>query len=91
MIPTGDDDDDGKTTIKEILHRHGIPPVPERGRTTWRAFLNHYRHQMLAYDFVTVETVLLRTLCVLSVIELGTRRVHVVGCKSNPASVWVNQ
>ncbi len=83
--------DVGKTTIKEILPRHGIPPVPERGRSSWRAFLKHYRHQMIACDFFTVETVLLRTLYVLFFIELGTRRVHVVGCTSNPDSAWVTQ
>ena len=79
------------TTIKEILRRHGIPPAPERGRSSWRAFLNHYRHQMLACDFFTVETVMLRTLYVLFFIELGTRRVHIVGCTSNPDSAWVTQ
>jgi hypothetical protein len=83
--------DVGKTTIKEILRRHGIPPAPERGRSSWRAFLNHYRHQMLACDFFTVETVLLRTLYVLFFIELGSRRIHVVGCTSNPDSAWVTQ
>ena len=62
----------GKTTIKEILRRHGIPPAPDRGRSSWRAFLNHYRHQMLACDFFTVETVILRTLYVLFFIGLGT-------------------
>jgi putative transposase len=83
--------DVGKTTIKEILRRHGIPPAPERGRSSWRAFLNHYRNQMLACDFFTVETVLLRTLYVLFFIELDTRRLHVVGCTSNPDSAWVTQ
>ncbi len=81
----------GKTTIKEVLRRHGIPPVPERGRSAWRAFLNHHRHQMLACDFFTMETVLLRTIYVLFFIELGRRRVHVVGCTSNPDSAWVTQ
>ena len=81
--------DVGKTTIKEILRRHGILPGPERGRSSWRAFLKHYRHQMIACDFFTVETVLLHTLYVLFFIELGTRRVHVVGCTSNPDSACV--
>lgn len=49
----------GKTTVKAILRRHEIPPAPERGRSSWRTFLNHYKDQMLACDFFTVETVLL--------------------------------
>ena len=27
------------TTVKNILDRHGIPPAPRRGRSTWRTFL----------------------------------------------------
>lgn len=46
---------------------------------------------MLACDFFTVETVLLRTLHVLFFIELGTRRIHVVSCTCNPDSAWVTQ
>ena len=83
--------DVGKTTIKEILRRHDIPPAPERGRSSWRTFLSHYKHQMIACDFFTVETVLLRTIYVLFFIEIGTRRVHVIGCTSSPDSAWVTQ
>jgi putative transposase len=80
-----------KSTIKAILRRHGIPPSPERGASSWRTFLNHYKDQMLACDFFTVETVLLQTIYVLFFIELGTRRVHIAGCTKNPDSAWVAQ
>ena len=46
---------------------------------------------MLAVDFFTVETVSLRRLYVLFFIELGSRRVHVVGCTANPTGDWVSQ
>jgi transposase InsO family protein len=46
---------------------------------------------VLACDFFTVETVLLRRLYVLFFIELGTRRVYVAGVTGNPAGWWVTQ
>jgi len=46
---------------------------------------------MLACDFFTVETVALRRLYVLFFIELGSRRVHLAGCTTNPTGAWVTQ
>jgi len=46
---------------------------------------------VLACDFLTVETVFLKTLYVLFFIELSTRRVHVAGATSRPDSAWVTQ
>jgi hypothetical protein len=46
---------------------------------------------VLAVDFFTVETVWLRTMYVLFGIELGSRRVHVLGVTRNPDSAWVTQ
>jgi putative transposase len=81
-----------RTTVKNILRQAGIVPAPERRRSlNWRTFLNHYKHQMLACDFFTVETLGLQTLYVLFFIELGSRRVHLGACTSNPTSAWVTQ
>ena len=46
---------------------------------------------MLAVDFFTVETISLRRLYVLFVIELGRRRVHLARCTTNPTGAWVTQ
>ncbi len=46
---------------------------------------------MLAWDFFTVDTVLLRRLYVLFFIELDTRRVYVSGITANPTGAWVVQ
>ena len=36
-----------------------------------------------------METAWLKTLAVLFFIELGSRRVHLAGCTTNPTSGWV--
>ena len=43
---------------------------------------------MLACDFFSVDTVLLRRLYVLLFIELETRRVYVTGVTANPSGAW---
>jgi hypothetical protein len=45
-----------RTTIANILKRHGIEPAPERSRkTTWKEFLNRHWNHIIASDFFTVE------------------------------------
>jgi hypothetical protein len=46
---------------------------------------------ILATDFFTVETVRLTTLYVLFIIELGTRRVRLVGVTDHLSGSWVVQ
>jgi transposase InsO family protein len=79
--------------VRAVLRRHGLPPAPERRRRggTWRQFLHGHRHQVLACDFFTVETLFLRTIYVLFFVELGTRRVHLAGCTAHPTAAWVTQ
>jgi putative transposase len=78
-------------TVKNVLRRHRLKPAPQRGQTSWRTFLNHYRQQLLACDFLTVETLCLKTLYVLFFIELNSRRVYFAGCTDTPDSSWVTQ
>ena len=82
-----------RSTVRDVLQRHGVPPAPQRTRrgSTWRAFVRQHRHQLLACDFFTGETLGLRTLYVLFFIELGTRRVHLAGCTAHPTPAWVTQ
>jgi putative transposase len=45
-----------RTTIANILKRHGVEPAPDRNRkTTWKEFLNRHWDQLVASDFFTVE------------------------------------
>src|SRR2546427_9693947 len=46
---------------------------------------------MLACDFFTVETISLRHFYVLFFIEVGSRRVHLARCTTNPSGAWVTQ
>jgi hypothetical protein len=46
---------------------------------------------MLATDFFTVDTVLLRRLYVLFFIELDTRQVYLAGIATHPTGDWVVQ
>jgi transposase InsO family protein len=81
----------GATTIRTILRRAGIPPAPRRGGPSWSRFLRSQAQTILACDFFTVETAFLKTLYVLFFIELGTRRVRIVGVTGNPDGAWVTQ
>ena len=85
--------DIGRSTIRDVLKRKHVPPAPDCSKrgSTWRTFLAHYKGEIVACDFFTVETAWLKTLYVLFFIELGSRRVHLGGCTSSPTSAWVTQ
>ncbi len=83
--------DIGRSTVRDILKCHHIPPAPQRAKNggRWSTLLSHYGQQILACDFFTVETAWLKTLYVLFFIQIGSRRVHHPGgtrwlhCTSN--------
>jgi transposase InsO family protein len=79
------------STVRRLLAAAGLEPAPRRHAISWPAFLRREAASLLACDFFTVETVTLRRLYVLFFIELGSRRVHFVGCTTNPSGAWVLQ
>jgi putative transposase len=79
------------SSVWAILRRHGLDPAPRRCGPTWSEFLRAQATTMLACDFFTVDTVLLRRLYVLFFIEIDTRRIYLSSITANPVGEWVTQ
>jgi hypothetical protein len=84
-----------RSTIARVLADHGIDPAPERGKAMpWRTFLDVHWGAIAAADFFTVEvltTVGLVRYCVLFVMDLKTRAVHIAGIGHDPHDKWMAQ
>jgi putative transposase len=79
------------TSIRRLLARAQLCPAPRRSGPSWREFLQAQAASIVACDFFTVESILLRRYYVLFFIEHGTRRVRIAGCTGNPDGGWVTQ
>jgi putative transposase len=79
------------STVWAILKKAGIDPAPSRTSESWTAFLRAQAAGIVACDFFTVDTVMLRRYYVLFFIELDTRRVHLAGVTKNPTGAWTTQ
>jgi putative transposase len=79
------------TSIRRLLAQARLKPAPRRGGPSWREFLRSQAASMVACDFLTVETILLRRFYVLFFIAHASRRVWLAGCTTNPTGEWVTQ
>jgi putative transposase len=75
----------------QILHAAGMDPAPRRMGPTWKQFLTAQARGILAADFVHVDTVLLRRIYALIVIEHSSRPVHLAGITPSPDGAWTTQ
>jgi len=82
-------------TVGNVLQRHGLPPAPERKRTTpWSAFIRAHLALLAGTDFFTAEVLTLRglmTYYVLFFIHLESRRVDIAGITIHPNEPWMKQ
>jgi Integrase core domain/Homeodomain-like domain len=79
------------STIRKILRAHRVPP-PSGHDGSWRVFLRAHAATLLAVDFFHVDCAVTFTrLYVAFVIELQTRRVHLLGITRHPTGHWATQ
>jgi transposase InsO family protein len=79
------------STVWQILHDAGVNPAPRRTGPTWKQFLTAQARGILAVDFIHVDTLLLRRVYALVVVEHGSRRAHLAGITANPDGAWTTQ
>ena len=79
------------STVWQILKSTGIDPAPRRDGPGWPEFLRSHVQGILALDFFTFDLLNGAKIYVLAVIELGTRRVRVLGATGHPVQSWVVQ
>src|SRR5258707_8075228 len=82
-------------TVGNVLRRQGLPPAPERKRTTtWAAFIRMHLALLVGTDFFTAEVLTLRgliTYYVLFFIHLESRQVDIAGITVHPDERWMRQ
>jgi putative transposase len=81
-----------RTTVKNILIRHGCEPCPDRRSDSWENFLKRHASTLWACDFISkkIWTKSGFVDCfMLFYIHLSTRRVHLGGVSVDPNASWL--
>lgn len=78
----------GASTVWLIVKKAGLDPAPRRAGPTWSEFLPAQASGILACDYFHCGTVLLERLYCLVVMEISTRRGHLLGVTGYPTVYW---
>jgi putative transposase len=79
------------------LHRVENPepgrhrPAPRRTGPTWKEFLTAQAQHIVAVDFLHVDTINLKRIYALVMLEHGSRRAHLLGVTAHPTGPWTTQ